>query len=223
MPRPKPSTPSSSRTKTRGFHVIAWIETHCVFTTGEWIGKPFVLLPWQKRLILELFELRPDGLRLKRWAYIQVAKKNGKSEMAAALALYFLIGDGEPSPLVIIAAASDEQADLVYGAARRMCELSPTLSQITECFDKEILVPSIPGAKLQRVAAVAGTNDGKNIHAVICDELHEWQGPKGEAVWNVLTNGTGARRQPMVIQTTTAGFDLETICGRQYQYAQRRE
>ena len=155
------------------------------------------------------------------------------TELAAALGLYFLIADEEPSPLVICAAASDDQADLVYGAAKTMCEMSPTLSLITECFDKEIfashgmvlnqetgeyeLFPN-PGAVLKRVAAVAGTNDGKNIHAVICDELHEWALGKGQKVWTVLTGGSGARRRPMVLQITTAGFDENTICFRQYEY-----
>ncbi len=210
-------TPPARRTK--GFEVIRWIEHHCRFTNGEWIGQPFRLLPWQVEIIKNLFEVRPDGLRRYRWAYVSVPKKNGKTELAAALALYLLIGDGEPSPLVVCAAASDEQADLVFGAARKMCELSPTLSLVTELYDREILVPSIQGAKLIRVAAVAGTNDGKNISAVICDELHEWVSTKGENVWNVLTNGTGARRQPMVMQITTAGFDRETVCFRQYEKA----
>jgi phage terminase large subunit-like protein len=204
---------------TKGYEVIRWIEANCVFTNGEWIGQPFRLLPWQRTLVLELFEVQPeDGLRRYRWALVGVPKKNGKTELAAALALYFLLGDGEPSPLVVCAAASDEQADLVFGAARRMCELSPTLSRVTERFEKEITVPSLPGARLRRVAAVAGTNDGQNIHAVICDELHEWQGVRGENVWTVLTNGTGARRQPMVLQITTAGFDPDTVCGQQYDY-----
>lgn len=206
--------------RTRGFHVIRWIETHCVFTNGEWIGKPFRLQTWQKLLILALFELDPaTGLRLYRWALIGVPKKNGKTELAAALALYFLIGDGEPAPLIVCAAASDDQADLVYSAARTMCELSPTLRLVTEVFDSEIQVPSIPGAKLKRVAAASGTNDGQNIHVVICDELHEWVGTKGENVWTVLTNGTGARRQPLVLQITTAGYDLTTVLGRQYEWA----
>lgn len=199
---------------------------------------------WQKVLILALFEVTPgkwrdvwgnerDDSRRYRWALWGVPKKNGKTELAAALGLYFLIGDEEPSPLVICAAASDDQADLVFGAAKTMCEMSPTLSLITDCFDKEIhashaitwnsqtsewgLSPN-PGAELKRVAAVAGTNDGKNIHAVICDELHEWAIGKGEKVWNVLTNGTGSRRRPMVLQITTAGFDEHTICYRQYEY-----
>lgn len=208
------------RRRTRGFEVIRWIEAHCVFTNGEWIGQPFVLQPWQKHLILELFELQPaDDLRRYRWALIGVPKKNGKTELAAALALYFLIADGELSPLVVCAAASEEQADLVFGAAKRMAEMSPTLRRVTDRYDKEILVPSIPGAILRRVAAVAGTNDGQNIHVVIADELHEWIGRKGEGVWQVLTNSIGARRQPMILQITTAGYDTTTILGQQYEYA----
>lgn len=211
------SPPSGPKRKTQGWKVIKWIEAYCVHTQGRWIGQPFRLLGWQKRLILELFEAGDDGLRRYRWALVGVPKKNGKTELGAALALYFLIGDEEPSPLVVCAAASEEQADLVFGAAKTMCTMSDQLAQITECYDKEILVPSIPGAKLQRVAAAAGTNDGKNIHAVICDELHEWGPPKGDKVWNVLTNGTGARLQPMVLQITTAGYDLDgTVCGQQY-------
>lgn len=198
------------------------MEANLVHTNGEWIGKPFRLLLWEKRLIYELFEVDPaTGLRRYRWAYISVAKKNGKTELAAGLGLYLLIGDEEPAPLIPCAAASDDQADLVYGAASTMCKLSPTLSQITQVFDREILVPSIPGAKLKRVAAAAGTNDGKNIQAVICDELHEWMGPKGRAVWTILTNGIVGRRQPMVIQITTAGYDLESVCGEQYEYAKK--
>lgn len=179
-------------------------------------------MPWQRRLIYELFEIGEDDLRRYRWALVGIPKKNGKTELAAALALFLLIGDHEPSPLVVCAAASEDQADLVFGAAKTMCEMSPTLSQVTERYSSEILVPSLPGAKLRRVAAAAGTNDGQNIHAVICDELHEWQGTKGENVWKVLTNGTGARRQPLVFQITTAGYDVEgTVCGQQYTYGKQ--
>lgn len=217
-----PSTPSGSKRRTNGPRVVRWMETHLCHTQAEWVGKPFRLLPWQKRVIYELFEVGEDELRRYRWALLGVPKKNGKTELAAAIALYLLIADGEPAPLVVCAAASDEQADLVFGAAKTMVEMSPTLSQICLRFQSEIQVPSIPGAKLKRVAAVAGTNDGQNIHAVICDELHEWTGPKGKGTWNVLTNGTGARRQPLVLQVTTAGYDLEdTICGQQYTYGQK--
>lgn len=214
------STPSGKRSS-QGHRVIKFIERHCVHPDGEWIGKPIHLEPWQRRLLLGLFEAEEDGKRKHRWALVGIPKKNGKTTLAACLALYFLLADGEPSPLVVCAAASDEQADLAFGAAKTMVKLSPTLSQLCTAFDKEIIVKDQPGARLRRVSAVAGTNDGLNIHAAILDELHEWQGPKGEAVWNVLTNGTGARRQPMVLQITTAGYDLETVCGRQYQYGKR--
>jgi phage terminase large subunit-like protein len=217
-PAPTSSTANGKR-QTQGPKVCRFIERHCIHTNGKWVGKPFKLLPWQRRLIYELFEVHDNGVRRYRWALIGLPKKNGKTELAAALALYFLIADGEPAPFIPVAAASEGQADLVFGAAKKMCELSPTLSSLTEVYESEILVPSIPGASLKRVAAAAGTNDGPNVFVVIADELHEWTGTKGKNVWNVLTNGTGAREQPMVIQITTAGFDLDgTICGEQYQY-----
>ncbi len=208
--------------KTRGGRVIKFIEQHCVYSDGPWIGKPAQLLPWQKQFLYELFEIDPETHRRRyRWCLLGVPKKNGKSQLIAWLGLYFLLADGEPAPLVVVAAASEEQADLVYGMAKTCCEMSPTLSQMVEPWEKEILVPSSPGAKLQRLAASAGTNDGKNIHVVICDELHEWTGHKGRAVWNVLTNGQGARQQPMVLQITTAGWDDETICNQEYQYGKQ--
>lgn len=214
---PRPPAPPVAPTRIERF-----IEKYLVHTNGEWIGRPFRLLDWQRVVLRELFTPQANGLRRYRWALIGVPKKNGKSELAAAIALYLLLADKEPSALVACAAASDDQADLVFDAAKTMCELSPELRALTDRYDKEILVPSSPGSRLKRVAAAAGTNDGQNLHAVICDELHEWSGPKGENVWNVLTNGTGARRQPLILQITTAGYDLEgTICGRQYQYGKR--
>src|SRR5690348_1413514 len=110
----------------QGNKVIAFIEKYCVFVSGAWQGKPFKLMKWQKRLIIDLFELDPDTfLRKYRMALIGTPKKNGKSELAAALGLYFLLGDGELDPLVVVAASGEDQADLVFGAARQMCQLSP--------------------------------------------------------------------------------------------------
>src|SRR6266545_1851223 len=103
--------------KTQGKKVCQWIEAYCVFTDAEWIGQPFQFQPWQRRLVYELFEANEDGTRRYRWALVGVPKKNGKTTLAAAFALYLLIGDEEPSPLVACAAASEEQADLVFGAA----------------------------------------------------------------------------------------------------------
>lgn len=216
---------------TTGHHVIAWIERHCVLTAAHYIGRPFRLLSWQKQLLLELFEVAPNlaygapdeprWLRRYRWALIGIPKKNGKTELVAALGLYFLVADDEPAPLVVCAAASDNQADLVFGAASTMVRMSPTLSQVCQPFASQIEVHGKPGAILKRVAAVSGTNDGPNIYVALLDELHEWTGKKGEGTWNVLTQGGGARRQPMVIQITTAGSDEETKCYSQYEYGVR--
>lgn len=179
-------------------------------------------------VILALFIVDSNGIRTIRWALIGIAKKNGKTELCAALALYFAFGpsgpDGEPEPsaLVVCSAGNDDQADLVFGAAKTMAEMSPTLSQILESFESEILCPSLPGSKVVRVAAAAkkssSTLDGKNIYVVICDELHCWEGNGARTVWDTLTNGGATRRQPMVLQITTAGFDKATICGEQYDY-----
>ena len=211
------------RRPTAGTQVIRWIEATCVYTAGPLIGQPVRLLRWQKRFILWLFSLDAESKRIYRWALLGMPKKNGKTELAAWLGLYFLIGDdAEPAPHVVCAAASEEQADLVYGACRRCVELSPVLADLVEPFERVILVPSRPGAELRRVAASAGTNDGKNSSVVIIDELHEWTNERGRDVWNILTNGVGARPQPMILQITTAGVDVDTsLCGEQYQFGKR--
>lgn len=225
-----PTLTTSSKSKggkprTKAAEVIRWVERHCRFTNAQWHGKPFRFLPWQKRMLAGLFEVDEDNRRFIRWAYVSVPKKNGKTELMAALALWFLIASGEPVPLIVLAAGSDEQADELFGAASRMVEASPTLSAICEVYESEIVCPSIPGGKIVRVSATAkkhGSNlDGKNVYVVICDELHVWEGDRGRIVWGTLTRGTVVRQEPMVLQITTAGFDRESICYEQYSYAKK--
>jgi phage terminase large subunit-like protein len=226
-----PTLMTSSKSKagkpsTKGHQVIRWIERHCRFTNARWHGQPFRLMPWQKRLILGLFEVDPDTRKqLIRWAYVSVPKKNGKTELMAALALWFLVASGEPVPLIVCAAGSDEQADELFGAVSRMVEASPTLSAVCQCYEAEVVCPSVPGGKIARVSAATkrhgSTLDGKNVFVVIADELHVWEGDRGRLVWGTLTRGTVVREEPMVLQITTAGFDRESICYEQYTYAQR--
>lgn len=207
------------RFPTRGQHVIAFIEQHCVLTKDRWRGDPFLLLDWQKKLIYELFEIDPEtGFRRFRWAYIEVGKKNGKTELVAALNLYLLIADDEESPEIACGSNSEEQADLVFGACREMCVLSPTLKTLVNVFRREIVLKENPAAKIRRVSAKAKTNDGRNLSAVTLDELHEFDA-SGEQLFNVLTNGVATRRQPLVLMITTAGWDLDTLCGRYHEHA----
>lgn len=178
-----------------------------------------------------------DWIRRFRWSLLGVPKKNGKTQMLGWLALYFVLADDEPAAKVVCAAAGEQQADLVYSAAALCVELSRGNEDdegadlggsrayragdtclADRCVVKEdrITVPASPGAMIVRVPASKNTSEGKNIHVLICDELHEWTEEKHEKVYTVLTNGFGARRQPLVIQITTAGDDLETIAGTQY-------
>jgi phage terminase large subunit-like protein len=213
--------PPDGKWATKGREVIAWIEQVCVYPDGPKRGEFVKLLVWQKLFILALFCVDDEGFRIYRWALLGIPKKNGKTTLAAWLGLYFLIGDDEPTPLVICAAASDDQADLVFEAATNTVKLSPFLTELCETYSREILCPS-NGGKFKRVSAAAGTNDGKNISVVIIDEFHEWVGPKGRAVWTVLTNGIGNRLNPLVLQITTAGIlDEDSLWYQHYQLGQR--
>lgn len=211
--------------RSAGWFASSWIAGNCVHTSSKWVGQPFDLLPWQVRLLVELLELRNDGIRKHRWSYISLAKKQGKTELCAALALWLAIGAPEAaatSPLVVVAAGNDDQADLLFSAARRMVERSPTLSQVVSIYEGELVIPEID-SKIVRVSASArkhGSNlDGKNVSGLFCDELHVWEGSRGELVHGTLARSTGAREQPLVVQLTTAGYDRDSICWNQYQRA----
>lgn len=216
------------RFKTQGQRVIRFIEKHCVLTNGQWIGQQFKLLDWEKQLLLDLFEVvwcerHKKWCRRYRTALVGVGKKNGKTELIAALGLYFLVGAEEPAPLILCAAAGDDQADLVFGAAKTSAELSPTLRDVIQIWDKELLVPESPNAALKRVPASGGRLDGKNIFVSLCDELHEWAPGLQEKTHGMMRGGMAARAHPLNINITTAGYDQDTICYRLYDYGRKVE
>lgn len=211
--------------RTEGPRVIRFIEEHCVFTNGEWIGKPFRLLDWQKQLILDLFELtwcEPCQSYCRRYtmALIGVGKKNGKTELVAALALYLLLGP-EPAAYIPCAAASDDQADLVFNAAKTMVELSPTLGDFVQVWENELIAVDKPNSKIKRLAAAGGRLDGPNVFVPIGDELHEWLTPQQRRTWGVMQRATAARRHPLSLNITTAGFDQESLCYQLYEYGKK--
>jgi phage terminase large subunit-like protein len=211
-PRPLYKSPMPPRFASYGPEVCAWIEKHCVFPADQWLGRPFRLLPWQREWINELYAVNDGGELQYRWALLGIPKKEGKTTLAAALALYHVFGDpDELDPHAVCAATADSQADLVFGAAARMVEYSPTLSRVAAVKSKTIEEKRGPGI-LRRIAASKGVNDGKNISMAVLDELHEWD----EINWTIITNGTVGRRRAQIIQITTAGYDLETICGSEY-------
>lgn len=215
--------PAPAKILTQGWRVIRFIEAYCVFTNGRWTGLPFKLLDWQKRLILELFEIDPaTGLRRYRRALIGVGRKNGKTELAAALSLYFLLDDGEASAEIYHAAASEDQADRVFGASKRMVELSPALGSLVTIWNKELVSNADPYSKIIKLTAKGSTKHGLNVHVSILDELHAWEADSHEELWAALSTGMAAREQPMQIAITTAGIDIDNSrCGDLYELGKR--
>lgn len=201
-----------------GGKVIRFIESFCLLSNGRWTGDPFVLLPWQKKLLYELFEVKPDGVRRYRRALIGLPRKAGKTELAAALALYLMLADGERSAAIYCAAASEDQADMVFEAARRMCELDGApLAELVTVESTRLTNKADPYSFIQRLTSKGRTKHGLNIHGVILDELHAWLAGEGDELWAALNTGSAARRQPMQIAITTAGLDLEeSRCGQMY-------
>jgi phage terminase large subunit-like protein len=206
--------------------VIQFIESHCVLTNARWTGQPFKLLPWQKRILWELFEIDPEtGLRRYRRALIGVPRKNGKSELAAAIALYLMLADGEKSSQVYCAAGSEEQADLVFEAAKRMCSLDGApLAGLVQVESRRLTSRADPYSYFERLSSKGKTKHGLSPHGVVFDELHVWGMGEHDELWDALTTGSGARSQPLQVAITTAGQDVETSrCGGLYQHGRAME
>ena len=119
--------PTSHYDKAQADYVVSFIQ--CLkHTKGRWAGQPFHLLPWQEQIVRDVFGiLKPNGKRQFNTAYIEIPKKNGKSELAAAIALFLLFGDGEPSAEVYGAAADRQQASIVFDVANQMLQMNPAL------------------------------------------------------------------------------------------------
>ena len=181
-------------------------------TKGRWAGKPFWLLPWQEQIIRDLFGIvKADGTRQFRMAYVEIPKKNGKSELAAAIALYMLYADGEASPEVYGAAADRQQASIVFDVAKRMVEMTPSLLKRSKIMGATKRIVNYTNAGFYQVlSAEVGTKHGLNVSALCLDELHT---QPNRNLFDVLTKGSGdARLQPLYFLITTAGTDRNSIC-----------
>lgn len=187
-------------------------------TKGDWAGRPFNLLPWEEKIIRDLFgTVNDDGSRQYREAYLSVARKNGKTELAGAIGAYCLFADGERGAEVYAAASDRDQAGLVYGAAKDMVETNPTLYKNSKIVDsvKRIIFPK-KNSFFRAISSESYTKHGYNPSVAICDEVHVWP---NRDLYDVLKTGQGARTQPLLISITTAGFDRTSLCWELYQYA----
>jgi phage terminase large subunit-like protein len=202
--------------KAKAERACDFVETCCRHVKGELAGQLFKIEGWQREIVRGIFGwARPNGTRLYREVYIEVPRKNGKSSMGAALALYLLFADGEQGAEIYSAAADTDQAAIVFGVAKGMVEQDPDLSSVSESFRRTIVYKS---NAYNVLSADAPTKHGKNSHGILFDELHAQ--PNRE-LYDVLKTSTGSRRSPLLIMFTTAGFDRNSVCWEVHDYALR--
>jgi phage terminase large subunit-like protein len=196
---------------------VNFIEKFCSHVKGELGGRPFILEAWQKDdIIRPLFGWkRPDGRRKYRTCYVEIPRKNGKSNLSAAIALYMLFSDGEPGAEVISAAGDRQQANIVFSVAQEMIYNSDELRRRCRVLRNSVEYKS---SFYKSISAEASTKHGFNCHAVIFDELHT---QPNRDLWDVLVTSTGARTQPLIMALTTAGHDRNSICWEVHEYARQ--
>lgn len=181
------------------------------FSSGAFAGQPFRLQPWQREALEEFYGTMTedeDGspIRAYQYFYQEIPKKNGKTELSAALGLLHLLADGEKDPQVYICAADRNNASICYNAMVSMIEAAPWLQKLVKVIPsrKEIRRRD-DGGFIRVLSAEAYSKHGYNVSCVIFDELHTQPNRK---LWEVMTFGAGsARRQPVWIVLTTAGDD----------------
>lgn len=196
-----------------GKRVADFAEKYVVQTKGRWAGEPLALETWQRSFLDELFLVDEEGRRIYREALLGVARKGGKSTLAAAIGLYGLLGLGEQGAEVYSAAASKDQARAVFDQARGFVEASPLLRDWLKPMRSAIVCESTGG--VYKVLSSDGPlQHGLNPSLVVIDELWAHKDPE---LYYALTTGQLAREEPLIVSITTAGFDRDTIAWQAYE------
>lgn len=203
----------------RANHAIEFIENFCKHSKGKMGGKPFLLELWQKALVAALFGFvhKIDGTRKYRELILIVARKNGKSTLGSAIALYMLVADGEAGPEVVSAATKKDQAKIIWSESKRMVKKSPVLRKRVKTLVHE-LISEFNDGTFKPLSSDSNTLDGLNVHCALIDELHAIE---DKNLYDVIVDGMSAREQPLSIITTTAGTVREGIFDIKYEEAER--
>lgn len=188
---------------------VAFFERFLTHTKGRWAGQPFHLLPWQQFAVASIFGWkRNDGSRRFSTTYIQVGRKNGKTQLMAGIGLALLDFDGEAAAEVVFAAQTRDQSKIAHTEATRMVKASPALSKRISVFRNNLHVKST-NSKCVPLSSDHNTLDGLSISGAILDEFHA---SRDASMLNVLKSATGARTNPLIAVITTAGFNLDGPC-----------
>lgn len=192
-------------------------------TDGQFYNQPFTLLDWERKIIRDVYgTLKEDGTRQYKYVYIEIPKKNGKSELAAGAALYHLFADGEMRGEIYGCAADRKQAQIIYKVAKDMIDLVPALKKRAKVTDSQkTITDRVTGSIYEVLSAEAFTKHGFKTSACIFDELHA---QPNRDLWDVMTFEAGASRsQPIWWVITTAGDDPDrvSIGWEQHDYAMK--
>lgn len=177
-------------------------------TKGEWAGRPFHLEPWQQFVLWNIFGWKnADGTRRFRYAYIEIARKNGKTALSAGVGLYMLFADGESRPEVYSAATVKDQAKICFSDAVAIVKATDLKNYLTPY--RNSIVYESKGGTFKPLSSDYGTHDGLNPSCGIIDEFHAH---KDSGMFDVIKSAFGARRQPLMFIITTAGFNKSGAC-----------
>jgi phage terminase large subunit-like protein len=205
----------------KALKVKKFIEKYLKHSKGSFAGQPFILQDWQwNEIVKPLYgNINKDGNRQYRTCLVMVARKNGKTTMAAALALYHLFADKEMGAEVYSAAVDKDQASLVFNEAANMVRQSSYLSKRCKIIDsRKRIVYYRTNSFYQAIPADAASAHGYNASCVIYDELHA---AANRDLFDVLSTSMGARSQPLLFIISTAGYDRNSILWEQYGYAKK--
>lgn len=194
---------------------IRFIEKHCRHVEGDLYGQPLILPDVYKEEILKpVFGLKKaNGKRLIQKVYIQMPRKNAKTTMMAGVENVMLFNDGERGAQIYNCAGDDEQAGLLFNAAKKMVELDPVLFKASKVFQGSIVYKD---SFIKKITSKSETKHGFNTHGWIYDELHV---AKNADLYDTLDTSTGQRSNPLGWMITTPGTDQLTICYQQYTYS----
>lgn len=200
-------------------HAIEFVENFCKHSKGKLGGKPFIMELWQKAIVGATFGIvhKITGQRKYREVLLVVARKNGKSTLAAAIGLYMQIADGEPGAEVYACATKKDQAKIIWLESKRMVTKSPTLRKRIKTLVGE-LTSAFNDSFFRPLGRDSDSLDGLNVHCALLDEIHAWT---DKNLYDVIVDGTTAREEPLIFITTTAGTVRECVYDIKYDEAER--
>ena len=190
---------------------IRFCENFCRHHEGPLAPQLIRLELWQKALLSVIFGiLDADGCRQFREVFVEIGRKNGKTLLAAAIASFMMYMDGEYGARLYFVAPKLDQSRLCFNAFQQMIQKEPELSDITKKRRTDIYVAS-SNSSAQPLAFSYQKSDGLNPSLTVCDEISSWAGDPGLKQYEVLKSALGARRQPLLLSISTAGYARDGI------------